>query len=534
MASRVGGALSPSARLRRVERRVLLGLAGFVLLTCCLVPLLGIGAELLSEGALSKLGNTLGAPGSWMLLLRSTGLAFVIAACATVIGVPLGALLGRTDMVGRKTALWLHLFPVFLPPFLLALGWFHLLGRQGLVGTAWTSSFLFGPVGVVFVLTLTFAPVVSALVALGLQGIDAPLEEAALAASRPLRVVTHILLPLAWRSIALSAIVVFALALSEIGVPMFLRVRTYPAAVFTRLGGIDYAPGEAVALVLPLLFLGLLLVVIDRRLIGRRSVAAFGLRSHDTAPLPLGRARPLGSLIVWSVIAASLMPLLALLWRAGASGLGDAVSWIRDSLATSLLSGILSASVISLVGVIVGHALARAQRGAAALDALALLAFTTPASVLGVGLIAVWNRPATNVVYSTMAILALGLVARYAVLGVRTHAAVFAQSSAHYEEAAACAGSGYLRRLSRVVVPMHTRGILGAWLVALVFCLRDLDTVVVFYPPGLEPLVVRIFTLEANGPEEVVAALSIYHVLVTASVLLAGAFLLRKHGRTEP
>ena len=32
----------------------------------------------------------------------------------------------------------------------------------------------------------------------------------------------------------LAALVVFALTLSEIGVPMFLRVRTYPAAVFTK------------------------------------------------------------------------------------------------------------------------------------------------------------------------------------------------------------------------------------------------------------------------------------------------------------
>lgn len=151
-----------------------------------------------------------------------------------------------------------------------------------------------------------------------------------------------------------------------------------------------------------------------------------------------------------------------------------------------------------------------------------------------VGLISVWNRPATNVVYSTMVILVLGLVARYAVLGVRTLGAVLSRSSAHYEEAAACAGSGYLRRLSRIIVPMHARGIVGAWLVALVFCLRDLDTVVVFYPPGLEPLVVRIFTLEANGPEEVVAALSIFHALLTALVLLAGGLLFRWRPRGQP
>ncbi|WP_428266806.1 ABC transporter permease [Haliangium sp.] len=528
MATRVGRALTPSALVRRLEAPALRGLAALVLLACCLLPLLGIGAELVVDGASAQLRATLGAPGAWLLLLRSIGLALVIAAGATAIGVPLGVVLGRSDAAGRRAALWLHLFPVSVPPFLLALGWFHLLGRHGLVGAAWTSDALFGPAGVVIVLTLAFTPVVSALVALGLQGIDASLEEAALVASRPLRVVTGILLPLGWRSIALAALIVFALALSEIGVPMFLRVRTYPAAVFTRLGGVDYAPGEAVALVLPLVLVGVLLVVIDRRLLGARSVAGFGLRSRDPAPLPLGRARAIVSGLVWLVILLSLLPLLALLWRAGGAGLWQATAWIGASVTTSVLAGVLAATVISLVGVVIGHALARAHPGAAIVDGLSLIAFMAPASVLGVGLIAVWNRPATNFVYSTTAILVLGLAARYAVIGVRALAAVFARSSPHYEEAAACAGSGYLRRLSGVVIPMHARGVVGAWLIVLVFCLRDLDTVVGFYPPGLEPLVVRIFTLEANGPEQIVAALASYQVLLTALVLVAGAVVLRR------
>ena len=53
-----------------------------------------------------------------------------------------------------------------------------------------------------------------------------------------------------------------------------------------------------------------------------------------------------------------------------------------------------------------------------------------------------------------------------------------------------------------------------------------------YYPPGSEPLTVRIFTLEANGPEEVVAALAILHITMTACVLAAGLMLIPRRPRT--
>jgi len=65
-----------------------------------------------------------------------------------------------------------HLAVVFLPPFLPALGWFHLLGREGALGTGLSSRFLFSELGVVFVLACCFTPIVTALTALGVNGVD--------------------------------------------------------------------------------------------------------------------------------------------------------------------------------------------------------------------------------------------------------------------------------------------------------------------------------------------------------------------------
>jgi iron(III) transport system permease protein len=338
--------------------------------------------------------------------------------------------------------------------------------------------------------------------------------------AKPFRVVTRILVPAAAPAWILAAIVVFTLAFSELGVPMFLRVDTFPAAVFSRLGGVDYAPGEALALVLPLVPLALVLLAVERRFVGARSYAVLGLRSAGRDRLPLGRWRAAASAALWIAALLSAAPIAALGWKAvSGGGLADLARWTGKAPWNSLSSAALAATAIVGMGLIIGHAAARRVRAAAALDALAVLAFVAPAAVIGIGIIGLWNRPALRFVYGGTGILVVGYVARYAVIGVRTIASLVAQTPPQLEEAGAAAGAGYWRRLSRILLPLHARGIGFAWLLALVFCLRDLELSVLYYPAGSEPLTARIFTLEANGPETVVAALALIHVALTAAVV---------------
>jgi iron(III) transport system permease protein len=522
VAAAVGGPL-----IHRQEQRLALGVAAAALLVLGAAPLLALLAEIAAgwHQALAALASAR----PLALLLRSLALALVVTALSLAGGIPLGVLVGRTDARGRGPALLLHAFPVFLPPFLLALGWFQVLGVRGLAGSPATSGLLFSEVGVALVLAATFTPIATILVALGLQAVDPGLEEAARVAARPLRVVAQILLPAAAPAIALTALTVFSLSLSELGVPMFLRVDTFPAAVFARLGGVDYAPGEALALVLPLVPVVVALLAFERRFVGTRSFAVLGLRSGARERLPLGRWRAPASAALWLVAALSLTPVAALVWR-GASGEGfaEAGSWLGRAPWNSLWTGSAAATLIVAIGLVVGHGVARRAAGARSLDTLCVLTFVAPAAVLGVGLIAVWNRPALQWVYGSAGILVVGYVARYAVIGVRTMGSLVAQTPVHVEEAAAAVGAGFGRRLFRILLPLHARGVGFAWLLALVFCLRDLELAVLYYPAGGEPLTVRIFTLEANGPEPVVAALAVAHVAMTAAVLGAGGWLLKR------
>jgi iron(III) transport system permease protein len=525
VAEEVGGTLRIG--LQRWEQTLLLGAAGAILGVVALLPLVQLFAQLFTSGtsAFSVLGT--GRP--WALLSYSIGLSAAVTLCALAIGTPLGVLIARMDLPGRRILWLLHAFPMFLPPFVLVLGWFHLAGRPGFLGNETTASLLFSPLGMIAVLSLAFAPVVTSLVALAIMGIDASLEEAARLVASPWRVVTRILLPAARPALVLSAIIVFALSLSELGVPMFLRVDVFPAAVFARLGGIAYAPGEAFVLVLPLVPIALFLLFIERRFVGVRSFAVAGLRGMSRSPLPLGRWRPAATVVCWSLAVLSIAPMAVLAVRAALGrGFTQLPQWLGQAPWTSLISAVVAATVIAALALVLGHAAARRLLGATSLDALAMLVFVLPASVLGVGLIAVWNRPTTGALYGSMAILVIGYVARYSIVGVRTVASVVLQSSVHLEEAASASGAGFARRLFLIVLPVNARGIAFAWLLALVFCLRDLESAVLFYPPGGEPLTVRLFTLEANGPTAVVAALAVTQVAMTAAALALGALLLPK------
>src|SRR5512140_1057913 len=109
--------------IQRYEQALLLGAVGVLLGVVALLPLLRLFAELPTAGADAFSVLATGRP--WTLLFHSIGLSAAVTSCALAIGTPLGVLIARMDMPGRR-ALWLiHAFPMFLPPFVLVLGWFH-------------------------------------------------------------------------------------------------------------------------------------------------------------------------------------------------------------------------------------------------------------------------------------------------------------------------------------------------------------------------------------------------------------------------
>src|SRR5262245_2411767 len=107
---------------RRHEQGLALGGVCLVLFFAVVLPL---GAPFLSQASSSgdawsrALRDFTSSSRLLLLLWRSTGLSCVVAGATVVLGVPLGMLLGRTDIFGRRALALAFALPVSLPPFLL-------------------------------------------------------------------------------------------------------------------------------------------------------------------------------------------------------------------------------------------------------------------------------------------------------------------------------------------------------------------------------------------------------------------------------
>jgi iron(III) transport system permease protein len=318
--------------------------------------------------------------------------------------------------------------------------------------------------------------------------------------------------------ILFSGILVFLLTLGEVGVPMFLRYSVFPVETLTQFSAF-YDFGAAAAAATPLLGITLAVLALEhfclREKIYRLQPMTSGTRMLHVA---LGRSRVPAFLAV-SLLAAAIvaLPLLALI-TASLSPFAYAEAWSRaaDSLGRSMIFAVLGASLLTTLGFFCGYLIHhRALRFWRAVDTLTLLLFTLPGTVIGVGLISLWNRPATGFVYATAAIVILAYLAQYTALTSRIMMATLGRIPQSLDEAAQMAGAPWLARIVHVVIPAALPGVIAAWLIGFIFCLRDLGASMFVYPPGQDTLPVRIYTLMANGAPSLIAALCVILVSVT-------------------
>jgi iron(III) transport system permease protein len=230
---------------------------------------------------------------------------------------------------------------------------------------------------------------------------------------------------------------------------------------------------------------------------------------------------------------ALVMPLAVLTREAmGVPSMMAVVRGSGDAIRTSLTLAALGATIAAAVAVWIGYARARAPRRVGVfIDVLLVVLFAVPSTVVGVGLIGVWNRAGVfGRVYGTDGMLLLASLARFLPVAALALAAGVRYVPASHEEAAASGGAGWWRTMIRIVLPQMKLALAATWTVVFILAFGELGASIVVAPPGETTLPIRIYTLIANTPPAHVAALALVQsaVVLAPLVLLAFAIGMRR------
>jgi iron(III) transport system permease protein len=473
-------------------------------------------------------------------------LAFWVGLASVAVGAPLAWLTARTDLPGKGVLRALVLASFVTPPFLGAFAWVMLAGpNAGLLNTLWRSWTgsghalvnIFTMPGLVFVVTTYTFPYVYIMVVNTLALIASDLEEAAaiLGAGR-LRVALTVTFPMVLPALVSGFILAVLQALALFGSPAILALPAGFHTITTQIWSFfQYPPKieQAAAFSLPLLLATALLLLLQKRVLGRRGYAAVGGKGGQRRTIALGAWRwPALAACALVMACAIFLPYGILAKAALSRAWAQPLTWSNLTLANftftffdygatqaaivnTLELGVATACVgAALVAVLAYVSNRRLVVGHQVVAFLALAPIVIPGVVLAVALFIAYTRP-PFVLYGTLAILFVAYLTKEMPTGYAQSDATFRGIPADLEDAGRILGAGRLRILRDVTAPLARSGIIAAWCFIFIGVIRELSASIILFTPATKVMSVVIFDLKEEGQFGAIAVLGLTMLALT-------------------
>jgi iron(III) transport system permease protein len=478
--------------------------------------------------------------------------ALEVTVLSALMAVPIAWGVSRTDMPAKGLIRALILGAFITPPYLGAIGWILLAGpNAGWLNKAWmavTGSHH----GFIDVYTFSVMSLVTALYAFpyifvftsdALDRVSSEMEEAAnILGAGNFYTIFRITLPLVTPAILGGAIVVFLDTVALFGTPAIIalpaRIRIMTLQIWQYFE-FPVRAEVAAAYAIPLIAITLALFWIQRMVLGRRSYVALTGKGGSRTLTPLGRWR-------WAILGyalfvvglAVILPYAALAKAAfsKAWGLGFTLAnltlnnfytllaeegarrTIIHSFTYSAGAGCVAVALALLVAYVVNRKL---MPGGGVLTMLCMAPLVIPGIVLGIGFYAAFASPPVAL-YGTAAILILGYSTRFLPIAYVNCAASLRSLNPEMEEAVRILGGTRLRAISRVIVPVLKKSLLGTWLLVFIPATRELSTAIFLVGAQTRVISVMMLDLSENGSFEILAALGFFLLGATILIVLLG------------
>jgi iron(III) transport system permease protein len=483
-------------------------------------------------------------------ILNSLVLALSVATIAVVLGTPLAWLIARTDLPGRPALRALITAAFVTPSFIGAEAWILLAApNSGWLNRAFTTLThaehgplnIYSLFGAIFVMALYNVPYTFTFVAGALELLPVDLEDASstLGASA-WRTMTSITLPLVAPAIIGGFIMSFLEALAEFGAPAFLLIPARTQVVTTQLYLFFQFPVRtelAAAYAMPLLGVTIGLLLLQRRILGRKKYAVVGGKGGRRRLVALGPWRwPLLGAALLVPLCSVALPYLALLaaslshaWHEGPVGANFTFYWYhwaifdnaetRGAIGHSLAYGATAATAATLIAFLVAYITNRKLfPGAAVLGFICMAPFVVPGIVLAIGIYAAYSHPPI-LLYGTAAILIVAFTTRFLPIAYSNLNTMIGSVGADLENAARTLGATRLRALFTITAPLLRRGILASWLLVFIPAIRELSSAIFLFTPRTATMTTQIYDFTDAGNYEAVATLAVVILAITLAIV---------------
>ncbi|HLE79838.1 MAG TPA: iron ABC transporter permease, partial [Dehalococcoidia bacterium] len=427
-------------------------------------------------------------------LWKTVILAFWVGLASLAIGVPMAWLSARTDLPGKRLIRGLMMASFVTPPFLGAFAWVMLAGPnagflnklyRNLTGAEEPLVNIFSMPGLIFVVAIYTFPYVFIMIANTLDLIASDLEEAAaiLGAGR-LQVALTITIPMVAPAILSGFILAVLQALALFGSPAILALPAGFHTITTQIWALFHYPPKtemAAAFSIPLLLATALLLLLQKKLLGRRGYASVGGKGGQRREIPLGFWRYPALLGCLAVMACSIFLPYGILAKAALSrAWAQPMTWenftlanfwftffeysstrlaIVNTLELGIMTACVGAGLVALLAYITNR---KIIPGHQILGFLALAPVVIPGVVLAVGLFIAYTRPPL-LLYGTLWILFVAYLTKEMPVGYSQSDATFRGIHPELEEAGRILGAGRLRVLREITAPLALSGIIATW-----------------------------------------------------------------------
>ncbi len=476
------------------------------------------------ELTLSMAATVFSHPRRLELLLTTLGVIAGTLIVALGLGVPAGFLCFRTAIPGRRWLALAALPAATVPLYVTTTAWITLLGSQ-----FWFTlpTAIAKAVGVSWIQGVAYVPLVMLVSGIAFSIGQADAEELALLETGRFQVFRHVALPQALWGISAAAVTISVLAFTDITVTDTLAVRTYPEETFVQFE-LHASPWRGTATSLPIIVL----------LAGAGWLLWYHLRHHErwrtSRPPPLYPLPPAMRLLAMAflgvLVGIFLVPLGSLAagvgsWSNFANGVGAVYPELLFNLQVTPAAAVLAATV----GFIWANLMVWRPRTRWYLGPMLILLMATPAPVVGMGLIHLFNHAGLpGMIYDSSLIVVLAHLIRSLPLAVIILLPALQAMPREWDEAALLDGAGWLQRLIHITTPACWRSVALAFALACILSLSEVGASVLVVPPGTTTVTVRFLSLIHWGAYSDVASLCLLMLAAVAIPALALTLLLRR------